>query len=124
MSTFNTEWVTIEGPSHCHRVMLESRLSHPDRELNFLAEAAARLIDLSGAQEARVTKVFSDEKSGSTWITVASTDPKDEVFCRSADDVLRALSKYSPYVTFTLVQRGSTLSDHYDHMKHLSDNSI
>ncbi len=122
MSSFNTEWVTVKGPRHHHRIKLESRIGHPEAEHRFWAEIAARVVDLNGSGLARVTHVLSDEKAGNTYgLTVASTDPNDENACQIAENTLAAVSDWVPLVNFTLARQGNSTNDTYDHMTHLSE---
>lgn len=121
MSAFSSEWITVRGIHHAHRVLLESRLSHPIDEHRFAAQVVARAMDANGSGLARVTRVFSDEKAGNTAsVEVASTVPEDAQACITAESALAAISWWVPIVNFTLVERGSELSDSYDHMEHLS----
>lgn len=114
---FHSEWITIAN----HRILLECRASFPDERLRFIARVAVEVCQARRAKDARVTKIFYDDKSCFTEIELASTARADDDL---ADRLQKALHTIygdgNCQAHMRIVREGDRASDHYDHMEHLS----
>lgn len=113
---FRSEWFTVGK----HRVHLEARASFPDEEHKFIAAVAARTIDHNSTQ-ARLVRVYFDDKACVYSVEVATTDELDKALENRITEVLQSIFNTGNYFCdVTVVAKGDELSDHYEHMEHLS----
>lgn len=113
---FHSEWSTIGDT----RVYLQCRASFPGERMHFMANVAVKALEMR-SKNARLVRVFFDDKSSVTSFTFASDAPEDKDF---ADDVVAIINDIFCYGNdmgeMIIVPVGDKHSDHYDHMEHLS----
>ena len=83
---FHSDWVTIKD----HRILLECRSSFPSSKLRFDARLAVEIV-ANNSPEARVVRVFFDDKSQCTNIKVASFLRDDQVLERVMEGVFHTI---------------------------------
>lgn len=118
MSTegFRSDWVTLGK----HRVLLEARASFPDEDHRFIATVAAKLID-HHSEQARLVRVFYDDKACIYSVDVATTDADDQRLEGKITEVIQSIYGFGNfYCSVELIAKGDEQSDHYHHMEHLS----
>ncbi|MDH4869821.1 hypothetical protein [Pseudomonas sp. BN515] len=115
---FHSEWFTVDR----HRVLLECRASYPGEQERFIATVASKVVDNNSVNnEARLVRVFFDDKACVYSIEVATTDKGDLLLEGKITNVLQAIFNSGNYISdVRVVKRGDEQSDHYDHMEHLS----
>ena len=113
---FHYEWVTIGN----HRILLSCRTGFPNDRMRFIAHVAAETCD-NNSSDARVVRVFFDDKSDTWTINVATTDPNDVELEDTITTVLQTMygnGNCIPQVD--VVKPGHQSSDSYNHTEHLS----
>ena len=118
---FHSKWINIKGCKNEHRILLECRSGFPSDEEEFIARVAVELVDRNSDGNARVVRVFYNDKACIHDVIIASTDKKDSHLENKLLNVLHSIfGNGNPTVIFIEVQPGNTSSDHYNHMEHLS----
>jgi hypothetical protein len=119
-NSFHSEWIVIRAKNE-HRILLSCRAGFPGNDEHFIARVSAELIDRNSSGDARVLKVYHDDKSCTHNVTIASTQKKDEGLVNSLAHVLHEIFGHgNPQAEFIYVAPGDHNSDHYNHMEHLS----
>lgn len=113
---FRSEWFTAGK----HRVYLEARASFPDDDHRFIAAVVARTLD-HNSSDARLVKVFYDDKACVYSVDIATTNKADTALESRITNILHSIFNTGNYVcNVEVVARGDESSDHYHHMEHLS----
>ena len=115
-SGFHADWVTIKE----HRILLECRSSFPGARMRFDTRLAVEIVN-NNSHEARVVRVFYDDKSKCTNIKIASYHKDDQVLERVVEGVFHTI--FPGRVTYcdVIIINSSTKSlEHHNHTEHLS----
>jgi len=117
-SDFHSEWVTIGQ----HRLVLVCRSSFPNDHMRFLAKIAVEVCDNNSSGEARLHRVFLNDKASTYTFEVASTAQSDKGLERTVASALENIYGYSNFFCdVRIVDEGNRDSDHYCHMEHLQN---
>lgn len=116
-NNFHSEWITINK----HRILLQCRKSFPDEEMKLIARIAVETCDHNSGKDARVVKIYFDDKVSMTTITIASTNPDDKNIEEHLRKVFEMIFNSGNFNTLVeIVKQGNSFSDNYDHMQYLS----
>ncbi len=114
---FHSEWITIKK----HRICLEGRASYPDDLMKFIAQVAVEVCDNNSEGDARVVRIYYDDKACIWIIFVASVDQRDKELEDRLRTVLHTIFNHGNcQPEIVIVKPGDTSSDHYNHTEHLS----
>lgn len=116
-SNFHSEWITINR----HRILLQCRISFPDEEMKLIARIAVETCDNNSKKDARVVRIYYDDKTSMTTITIAATNPENKRLEELLTKVFETIFGYYNFETIVeIVKPGDSGSDRYDHMQYLS----
>ncbi len=113
---FHSDWVTIKD----HRVLLECRSSFPDSKMRFDARLAVEIVK-NNSPDARVVRVFYDDKSECTNIKLSSYSQDDQVLERVVEGVFHTIFPGRiTYCDVIIVDSNNKHLEHYNRTEHLS----
>jgi hypothetical protein len=114
---FNSEWVS-EGR---HRVFIECRGGAPTDYMRDIVKIAAFYCDNCQEADARVVKLFYDNKADAFTVFLASDEPEAASMESALTSIMEELGGGRMIsASMVIVPIGNKKSDHYDHMQHLS----
>lgn len=115
-SGFHSDWVTIKD----HRVLLECRSSFPNARMRFDARLAVEIVR-NNSPEARVVRVFHDDKSACTNIKIGSYNKDDQVLERVVEGVFHTIFPGRvTYCDVIIIDSNHPLLEPYNATEHLS----
>jgi len=117
-SGFHSEWITVGA----HRILLECRYGFPCDELRFFAKVAVKLCGHMLGADARIVKVYYDDRHCTYTTTVATDNPAHAIH---AENMRAPLEDVFPAggcdMHVVVVPRGNRNSESYVHAAYLSD---
>jgi hypothetical protein len=89
--------------------------------MKLIARIAVETCDHNSGKDARVVKIYFDDKVSMTTITIASTNPDDKNIEEHLRKVFEMIFNSGNFNTLVeIVKQGNSFSDNYDHMQYLS----
>lgn len=117
---FQSEWVTIGDDT---RALLESRYAFISPTTRFIARVVVEILRAQ-APNARLIKIFDDNKNSQHHIYLASDDPNDKTIASTVEKIINSIYGYQNDIAeITIVNPANTDWDGYNHMVYLLEKS-
>ena len=115
---FRSEWITIKQ----HRILLSCRISYPDDMMRFIAQIAVETCDNNSEdKDARVVKIYLDDKADYWDISIGSTKEADKQIEGRLSRIFGDMYDFGNIGTQVhIIDEGNRNSDRYNHTEYLS----
>jgi len=118
--SFQSEWITIGDDT---RVFLESRYAFISSTTRFIARVVVEILRAQ-APNARLMKIFHDNKNSQHHIFLASDNPDDKTIATTVEKIINNIYGYQNDIAeITIVKPGNYDLDGYNHTFYLLENS-
>lgn len=118
--SFQSEWITIGDDT---RAFLESRYAFISSTTRFIARVVVEILRAQ-APNARLIKIFHDNKNSQHHIYLASDDPDDKTIAATVEKIINNIYGYQNDIAeITIVKPGNDEWDGYNHTAYLLEKS-